>query len=151
MINVQAAERAETWMNEAIAQGARLLTGGQRIGALLQPTILTDVTPEMKVVREELFAPMLSLIPFRDFDDMIDQVNSMPFGLATGLFTRDIDRAMTAARRFHVGVVHINEASASRVDMMPFAGVKDSGLGREGPKYAMQEMTEERLVTMSLS
>jgi succinate-semialdehyde dehydrogenase/glutarate-semialdehyde dehydrogenase len=72
-------------------------------------------------------------------------------GLATGVFTRDINRAMTASRRFHVGVVHINEASASRVDMMPFAGVKGSGLGREGPKYAMQEMTEERLVTISLS
>jgi acyl-CoA reductase-like NAD-dependent aldehyde dehydrogenase len=151
MISVQEAERAEMWMNEAIAQGARLLVGGRRRGALLQPTILTDVRPEMRVMNEEIFAPILSLIPYRDFDDVIHQVNSTPFGLATGIFTRDINRAMTASRRFHVGVVHINEASASRADMMPFAGVKGSGMGREGPKYAMQEMTEERLVTISLS
>ena len=77
-------------------------------------------------------------------------MNATPFGLAAGIFTRDINRAFLAARGLHVGVVHINEASSSRVDLIPFAGVKDSGMGREGPKYAMQEMTEERLVTLSL-
>ena len=99
---------------------------------------------------EEVFAPVVSVMPFQSLDEAIDDVNSTPFGLAAGLFTKDVSKAMTASRRLHVGIVHINEPSSSRVDLMPFAGVKDSGLGREGPKYAMQEMTEERLITISL-
>jgi len=99
---------------------------------------------------EEAFAPLLSVIPFERLADAIEQVNAVPYGLAAGVFTRDINRAMFAARHLHVGIVHINEPSSSRVDLMPFAGVKDSGLGREGPKYAMAEMTEERLVTLSV-
>jgi acyl-CoA reductase-like NAD-dependent aldehyde dehydrogenase len=105
----------------------------------------------MRVVCEEIFAPVVSVIPFSSLDDAIAQVNATPFGLAAGVFTQDITRAMLASRRLHVGIVHINEPSSSRVDLMPFAGVKDSGLGREGPKYAMAEMTEERLVTISLA
>ena len=105
----------------------------------------------MRVLCEEIFAPV-------DVGDSVrharrgDRRRSTPreFGLAAGIFTRDITTALTAARRIHVGVVHINESSSSRVDLMPFAGVKDSGLGREGPKYAMHEMTEERLITISL-
>jgi len=151
MISEPDAMRAESCVREAVSQGARVVSGGVRAGALLQPTILTDVRPEMRVMCEEIFAPVLSVIPYKSFDAVIDEVNSTPFGLATGLFTRDVTRAMQAARRLHVGVVHINEPSASRVDLMPFAGVKESGLGREGPKYAMQEMTEERLVTISLA
>ena len=92
----------------------------------------------------------MSVIPFDTLDEVIADVNSTEFGLAAGIFTRDINTAITAARRIHVGVVHINESSTSRVDLMPFAGVKDSGIGREGPKYAMHEMTEERLITISL-
>ena len=99
---------------------------------------------------EEIFAPVLSIVPFDDLDAAIDQVNATPFGLAAGLFTQDITRALTAAERLHVGVVHLNEASSSRVDLMPFGGVKDSGVGVEGPRYAMREMTEERLVTITL-
>jgi succinate-semialdehyde dehydrogenase/glutarate-semialdehyde dehydrogenase len=104
----------------------------------------------MRVMCEEVFAPVLSVIPFRSLEDAVRQINSVPFGLAAGVFTRDINRAMFAARSLHVGIVHVNEPSSSRVDLMPFAGVKDSGLGREGPRYAMQEMTEERLITLSL-
>jgi succinate-semialdehyde dehydrogenase/glutarate-semialdehyde dehydrogenase len=85
-------------------------------------------------VAEEVFAPVVSVMPFTSLDEAIDEVNSTPFGLAAGLFTRDVTRAMTASRRLHVGIVHINEPSSSRVDLMPFAGVKDSGLGREGPE-----------------
>ena len=151
MISEREAQRAESWVKEAITQGAHLVLGGQRDGALLYPTILTNVHTGMRVLCEEIFAPVLSIIPYTSFDDVIEQVNATPFGLATGLFTQDISRAMSASRRLHVGVVHINEPSASRVDLMPFAGVKQSGLGREGPKYAMQEMTEERLITISLS
>jgi len=94
---------------------------------------------------------VLSVIPYSSFDAVIDAVNATPFGLAAGLFTRDLTRALTAARRIHVGVVHLNESSSSRADLIPFAGVKQSGVGREGPKYAIHEMTEERLITISLS
>ena len=117
----------------------------------MYPTILTDVQPSMRVVCEEIFAPVLSIIPFVSFDEALGAVNATPFGLAAGLFTRDLTRAMMAARRIHVGVVHLNEAASSRADLIPFAGVKQSGVGREGPKYAMREMTEERLITISLS
>jgi succinate-semialdehyde dehydrogenase/glutarate-semialdehyde dehydrogenase len=150
LISEADARRAESWIEEAVAAGARVVEGGKRVGALLQPTILVNVQSSMRVVAEEVFAPVVSVMPFGSFDDAIDEVNSTPFGLAAGLFTRDITRALTASRRLHVGIVHINEPSSSRVDLMPFAGVKDSGLGREGPKYAMQEMTEERLITISL-
>jgi len=151
MISEGEAERAEDWVKQAVAQGARVVLGGDRVGALLLPTVLTDVSPKMRVMCEEIFAPVLSIIPFRSFDAMIEQVNSTEFGLAAGVFTQDVMKAMQCARRLHVGIVHINEASSSRVDLMPFSGVKQSGLGREGPKYAMQELTEERLITMSLT
>ena len=151
MISIDDAKRAERWVQEAVQEGASLLCGGRREGSLLYPTILTEVRASMKVVCEEIFAPVMSIIPFSSFDDVIKQVNSTPFGLACGVFTQDITRAMKATRELHVGVVHINESSSSRVDLIPFGGVKDSGLGREGPRYAMQEMTEERLITISLS
>ena len=151
MISEAEATRAEEWIREAVARGARLVEGGQRKGALLSPTILTDVRRDMRVMCEEIFAPVVSVIPFPSIDEAIDQLNATPFGLAAGVFTQDIMRAMSAARRLHVGIVHINEPSSSRVDLMPFAGVKDSGLGCEGPKYAMREMTEERLISISLS
>jgi len=128
-----------------------VVEGGRRSGSVLQPTILADVRTDMRVMCEEVFAPVVCVIPFHTLDEVVAEINAMPFGLAAGVFTRDIMRAMDASRRLHVGVVHINEPSSSRVDLMPFAGVKDSGTGREGPKYAMHEMTEERLVTMSLS
>lgn len=150
MISESEAARAEQWVNDAVANGARVVTGGQRRGALFTPTILTDVSADMRVVCEEIFAPVVSVVSFDALDDAIAQINATQFGLAVGIFTRDITTALTAAKTIHVGVVHINESSSSRVDLMPFMGVKDSGLGREGPKYAMQEMTEERLITISL-
>lgn len=151
MISERDATRALAWVDEALQQGATLLHGGSRNGPLLQPTILTDVTPEMRVMCEEVFGPVVSIVPVDDLDDAVAQINSTPFGLAVGVFTQDVMRALNAARRLHVGVVHINEPSNSRVDLMPFRGVKDSGVGTEGPHYAMREMTEERLVTASLS
>jgi len=150
MISESEAARAEQWVNDAVAAGAKIVAGGQRRGALLQPTILVNARRDMKILCEEIFAPVVSIIPFDALDDAIAEINSTEFGLACGIFTRDINTALTAARRIHVGVVHINESSSSRVDLIPFSGVKDSGLGREGPKYAMQEMTEERLITISL-
>jgi succinate-semialdehyde dehydrogenase/glutarate-semialdehyde dehydrogenase len=150
MINESEAARAEQWVKDAVAGGARIVAGGSRRGALLPPTILVDARRDMKILCEEIFAPVVSIIPFDTLDDAIREINSTEFGLACGIFTRDVNTALTAARRIHVGVVHINESSSSRVDLIPFSGVKDSGLGREGPKYAMQEMTEERLITISL-
>jgi succinate-semialdehyde dehydrogenase/glutarate-semialdehyde dehydrogenase len=151
MVSDREAARAETWVRDAVASGARLVQGGRRDGALFHPTILTDVQRSMRVMCEEIFAPVLSIVPYQSFDDAIEAVNATPFGLAAGLFTRDLTRALTAARRIHVGVVHVNDSSSSRADLIPFTGVKQSGVGREGPKYAMQEMTEERLITISLS
>jgi succinate-semialdehyde dehydrogenase/glutarate-semialdehyde dehydrogenase len=151
MISERSAMRAESWVREAVAAGATLLHGGRREGAVLQPTVLAGVRQGMRVVCEEIFAPVLSITPFASLDEAIDEINATPFGLAVGLFARDITRVMSAARRLHVGVVHVNDSSSSRVDLTPFAGVKQSGLGREGPKYAMQEMTEERLVTFNLA
>jgi succinate-semialdehyde dehydrogenase/glutarate-semialdehyde dehydrogenase len=150
MISEKEAARAQAWVAEAVAQGARLLLGGERRGAILPPTILTDVAPAMRVMCEEIFAPVLSVIPYDSFDEAVAAVNAVPFGLAAGLFTSNLNRAIEGSRRLHVGVVHINEPSSSRVDLMPFGGVKDSGVGQEGPRYAMREMTEERLVTISL-
>jgi len=150
MISEAEARRAEDWIAEAIHGGATVVCGGRRTGALVEPTILVGTRRGMRVVSEEVFAPVVSVVPFRSIEDAIGEINAVPFGLAAGIFTTDINRAMFAARQIHVGVVHINEPSSSRVDMMPFGGVKDSGLGREGPRYAMQEMTEERVITLSL-
>jgi succinate-semialdehyde dehydrogenase/glutarate-semialdehyde dehydrogenase len=150
MIRVEEAARAETWVLDAIGAGATLVAGGIREGAVLHPTILSGVRPEMKVMCEEIFAPVICIIPYRSFEDAIDQMNNTCYGLAAGVFTADLNRAMFAAKRLHMGSVHINETSSSRVDLMPYSGAKDSGSGREGPKYAIEEMTEERLVTISL-
>jgi succinate-semialdehyde dehydrogenase/glutarate-semialdehyde dehydrogenase len=151
MINEKEARRAETWIRDALDAGAILVHGGRRDGALLQPTILANVPPQQSVVCEEAFAPVVAIIPFATIDEAIEQANATPFGLAAGIFSRDIVRVMNAARRLHVGLLHVNEASSSRVDLMPFGGVKQSGSGREGPRYAMQEMTEERLITFNLA
>lgn len=149
MISVAQAERAESWIREAQNQGARVLTGGSRAGAVLQPTVLSEVTERMRVVCEEIFAPVVSIIPFQGLDAAIAQANATPYGLAVGLFTANLSTALDAARRLQFGGVHINETSSSRVDIMPFGGVKDSGHGREGPEHAVREMTDERLITIA--
>jgi succinate-semialdehyde dehydrogenase/glutarate-semialdehyde dehydrogenase len=149
MITEREAERAELWVREAVEQGARLVHGGRREGALFHPTILTDVHRDMRVMCREIFAPVISIVPYDTFDQAIDQVNDSPFGLAAGVFTADLARALRAARELRVGGVHVNETSSSRVDLMPYGGVKESGFGHEGPRYAIREMTEERLVTIS--
>ena len=149
MISRREAERAESWIQEAVSQGARVAVGGQRHGAVLEPTILLGVSPATKVMCEEIFAPVIAIVPFRSLDDAITSVNGTPYGLAAGIFTSNINNALAAARRLEVGSVHINETSSSRVDLMPYGGVKDSGFGHEGPKYAIREMTDERLITIA--
>ena len=149
MIDVKEAERAESWVKQAIEQGAKLVIGGGRDGALLESTILTEVTTDMRVVADELFAPVLTVIPFDNLDTAIDALNDTPFGLSAGIFTADITSGMKAAERVEVGCFHINQTSSSRIDLMPYGGIKDSGFGREGPKYAIRDMTEEKLITFT--
>ncbi|GGE36925.1 succinate-semialdehyde dehydrogenase [Actibacterium pelagium] len=149
LINEDEAKRVADWIDEAIAMGAARLVGGPREGAVVPPTLLTNVTPEMKVCSEEIFGPVLCLQPFETEEEAIERVNSTPFGLATGVFTNSLDRAFGFARKLEVGGVHINETSSSRVDLMPYGGSKDSGFGREGPYYAVHEMTEDRIITFT--
>jgi acyl-CoA reductase-like NAD-dependent aldehyde dehydrogenase len=149
LISEKEAIRIEGWIEEAVSKGAKRLAGGARQGAVLPPTLLTDVNSSMQVGGCEIFGPVMCLAPFATLDEAIDRVNATPFGLATGIFTNRLLDALTAARRLQVGGVHINETSSSRVDMMPYGGSKDSGFGREGPRYAIHEMTEERVVTIA--
>jgi len=149
VINVASAERIERWIDQALARGARRLAGGRRQGAVVPPTLLADVDESMPVSCQEVFGPVMSIVPFDTLEEAIDRVNATPYGLATGLFTNRLDAALKAARRLVVGGVHINETSSSRVDLMPYGGSKDSGFGREGPHYAMREMSEERLITLT--
>lgn len=150
MISVHEAERASMWIKEASDQHARIEHGGYREGPVLQPTVLGNVRSGMAVIDREIFAPVVSVLPVADVNEAIRGINAMPFGLAAGIFTRDLKQAFTAARTIKVGAVHVNETSSSRVDSMPYGGIKDSGFGREGPAYAVREMTDERVVTISL-
>jgi succinate-semialdehyde dehydrogenase/glutarate-semialdehyde dehydrogenase len=149
MIAEEAAIRAESWVSEARAGQARILAGGGRTGSVLEPTLLADVRTGMRVVDEEIFAPVLSIVPFEGLAEAVAQSNATPYGLSAGIFTRDIGAAMRAAKSLRFGAVHINETSSARGDAMPFGGVKDSGFGREGPRYMIREVTEERLVTIN--
>ena len=148
VISLESAQRIEKWIEESLSRGARRVVGGERRGTVIPPTLLTDVSADMPISCREAFGPVMSLIPFDTLEEAIDRVNSTPYGLATGLFTNRVDQALQAARRLQVGGVHINETSSSRVDMMPYGGSKDSGFGREGPRHAIHEMTEERVVTI---
>ncbi|MBW3097225.1 aldehyde dehydrogenase family protein [Pseudohoeflea coraliihabitans] len=143
------AKRIANWIEDAVAGGARKLAGGDRQGTVVPPTLLADINPEMAVGCREIFGPVVCIERFSRLDEAIARVNSTPYGLATGLFTNGLDAALASARRMRVGGVHINETSSSRVDLMPYGGSKDSGFGREGPHYAIQEMTEERIITIT--
>ena len=149
MIDAKEARRACEWVSEAAVQGASILTGGHVEGALMQPTVVTGVTHKMRVVNEEAFAPLVTLMPFDSFDQAIDLANDTPFGLSAGIFTSNITRALEAVQKLSMGNIHINDTSSSRVDLMPYGGVKDSGHGQEGPRYAIRDMTEEQLIILN--
>lgn len=150
LIDEQAARRVEAWIGEAVAAGARLLTGGRRHGAAVEPTVLADATPTMRVVCEEVFGPVVSLMPYDDFDAVCRTVSESRFGLQCGVFTRSLEVALRAVRNLRTGGVILNGTSTWRTDQLAYGGVKDSGIGREGPKYAIRDMTEERLVLFNL-
>lgn len=149
MIDQAAAERAVSWVKEATDNGAKLLCGGTREGAMMDATVLTATTPEMRVVSEEVFAPVAVVEKFSEFSEAIDAANNSKYGLQAGVFTNDLARMRFAARRLEFGGVMINEMPHFRVDNMPYGGVKDSGFGREGVRYAMEEMCETRLVVVN--
>lgn len=144
MISEGEAKRLDGWIQEAIAGGATLLCGGKREGAMLEATLLEGVGRETKLNVEEAFGPVAFLIPFGTFDEALDIVNDSKFGLQAGIFTRDLFQALDAWDRLDVGGVIINDVPSYRVDNMPYGGVKDSGLGREGVRFAMEDMTEIR-------
>ncbi|AHE53965.1 aldehyde dehydrogenase family protein [Sphingomonas sanxanigenens] len=144
MIDVKEATRLDGWIQEALAKGATLLCGGKRDGAMLEATLLENVDRDTKAYREEAFGPLALLSKFETFDDALDEVNDSKFGLQAGIFTRDLFKTLDAWDRLDVGGVVINDVPSYRVDNMPYGGVKDSGLGREGVKFAMEDMTEIR-------
>ncbi len=150
MITEDEAKRIERWVGEAVEGGARILTGGERAGSVYQPTVLTDIPPGCLIDKEEVFAPTVNLYPVKNLDEAIAMANDVNFGLHAGIFTKDIGNAFKAIQEIEVGGIIVNDSSDYRVDLMPFGGVKKSGLGREGIKFALQEMTEPRVVCFNL-
>jgi acyl-CoA reductase-like NAD-dependent aldehyde dehydrogenase len=150
MIRETEAVRVEQWINEAVQTGARVVTGGSRKGAVYTPTIIADVKPQMKISCEELFGPAVGFTPFEDVDEAIALANGSRFGLAAGVFTESVDTAMKFAREIESGNIHINWGPQWRADLMPYGGLKDSGFGKEGPRYAVEEMTELKMVVLHL-
>ena len=148
MIDEGAAARAEGWMNAATKDGANVLAGGSRRGTLFQPTVLAGTRPDQAVNCEEVFAPITTVTPYRDFDEALGSLNASLYGLQAGVFTRDVSKLMRAWNRLDVGGVMGNDIPSFRVDRMPYGGAKASGLGREGVRYAIDEMTELRLLTL---
>ena len=148
MIDVKEVDRIEGWVNEAASCGAKVLTGGKREGSVYYPTVLADVAPDMKVVAEEVFAPVASVISCDDFEESLRRANDTKFGLQVGVFTKDIDRVLTAIKRLNFGGVIINDTPNFRADQMPYGGNRQSGLGREGVRFAMEDMTNIQMVAI---
>jgi acyl-CoA reductase-like NAD-dependent aldehyde dehydrogenase len=146
VIDERAAQRVESWIEEARANGARVLTGGKRHGAAIEPTVIADAKPAMKVVCDEVFGPVVSLLPYDNVEDVFRTVSEGRFGLQTGIFTASMELAIKAVRSLRTGGVILNGSSTWRTDQLAYGGVKDSGIGREGPRYSIRDMTEERMV-----
>jgi acyl-CoA reductase-like NAD-dependent aldehyde dehydrogenase len=151
MVRESDARRVESWIQEAVAGGARLVTGGERRGAIYAPTVVADVKPDMRISRSELFGPAVAVTPAQSIDDAIALANDTNYGLSAGVFTQNVNWAMRFAKEVESGNIHINWGPQWRVDLMPYGGLKDSGFGKEGPKYAVQEMTELKMVVFHLS
>ncbi len=150
MIREADAVRVGEWVAEATSEGARVVSGGGREGAVFEPTLVADVDPAMRISRDELFGPAVAVTRFEDIDQAITLANDSRYGLSAGIFTQDIDRAMHFAREVDSGNLHINWGPQWRADLMPYGGLKDSGMGKEGPAYAIEEMTEVKMVVVHL-
>lgn len=150
LIDDAAAQRVEGWIDEAVADGARVLLGGRRTGSLIEATVLSNVNPEMKVSCREVFGPLVTVTPYRQLSEAVTLLNQSDFGLQAGIFTQDINKIFYAFRHVEVGAVVANDIPTFRADHMPYGGVKDSGLGREGVRAAIEDMTEPRMLIMNL-
>jgi acyl-CoA reductase-like NAD-dependent aldehyde dehydrogenase len=148
MIRERDAVRVGQWVDEAVQQGAKLVCGGSRTGTLYQPTVVADVKPTMRLAQDELFGPAVGVSPAANIDEAISLANQSRYGLSAGIFTQDIDAALRFAREVDAGNLHINWGPAWRCDLMPYGGLKESGFGKEGPRYAIQEMTEMKTVVI---
>ena len=151
LINQAAVDRLKTWLTEAVSQGATIRTGGTFQDSVMAPTVLTETKPQMKVACEEVFGPLVTVSPYGKFEEALHQLNDSAFGLQAGIFTQDINKIFRAYQELEVGAVLANEIPSFRADHMPYGGVKDSGLGREGVRYAIQEMTELKLLVVNSS
>ncbi|MEV6904163.1 aldehyde dehydrogenase family protein [Amycolatopsis sp. NPDC051372] len=149
LINESAASRVASWVSDAVSAGASLLTGGGRSGATVEPTVLSGVPEDAAVMAEEVFGPVVSLIRVSSVDDGVSRINASRFGLQAGVFTRDLPTAFDVSARLKVGGVLIGDVPSFRADQMPYGGVKDSGVGREGPAAAMADFTEERVTVLT--
>ena len=150
LIRESDAIRSAAWIDEAVHAGARLLCGGRRTNSLVEPTILTGTRPDMKVNCQEIFGPVVTVEPYKDFDQALRLVNNSAYGMQAGVFTRDAKLLFQAYEELEVGGVIAGDVPSFRIDHMPYGGVKDSGLGREGLRYAIEEMTEPKLLVMNL-
>jgi acyl-CoA reductase-like NAD-dependent aldehyde dehydrogenase len=150
MIDIREAERIEGWVEEAQAGGAQVLTGGRREGPVYWPTVLAGAQPGMRVIDREAFAPVTSVLPYSDFDEALAAADKTEYGLQVAIFTRDIERVFHAVKRLNFGGVIINDTPTFRADHMPYGGNRQSGLGREGPRYAIEEMTNIQMVAIRL-
>jgi len=150
MIDLGAAERVESWIAEAVRGGAQIALGGKRDGVFLEPTVLLHTTADMKVNCEEVFAPLVTVTPYRSLDDAIQWTNASPYGLQAGVFTSNLKTMFRLHAELDVGAVNGNDIPGFRVDRLPYGGAKASGLGREGVRYAIEEMTEQRVLTLKL-
>jgi acyl-CoA reductase-like NAD-dependent aldehyde dehydrogenase len=148
MIRERDAVRVSEWIGEAVQQGAKVMCGGSRTGTLHQPTLIADVQPTMRIARDELFGPAVGVSRAANVGDAIELANQSRYGLSAGVFTQDIDAALRFAREVDAGNLHINWGPMWRADLMPYGGLKESGFGKEGPKYAVQEMTELKTVVI---
>ncbi|WFO47950.1 aldehyde dehydrogenase family protein [Bacillus pumilus] len=148
MVDVQAAQRVETWIQEAESMGAQLLCGGKRNGASITPAILLNPPKQSKVVCEEVFGPVVSILPYAELEEAIKEANDSRYGLQAGIFTNQLDVALHAAKELETGGVVINGTSNFRLDHWPYGGIKRSGLGREGPRFAIEEMTETKMIVL---
>lgn len=150
MVKESEAIRVDDWIREAVAGGARLVAGGGRRGAIYIPAIVADVKPEMRISHDELFGPAVGVTPFETIEEAIALANDSVYGLAAGIFTENVGWAMKFAREAEAGNLHVNWGPQWRVDLMPYGGLKDSGFGKEGPRYAVEEMTELKMVVFHL-
>jgi acyl-CoA reductase-like NAD-dependent aldehyde dehydrogenase len=144
------AKRVQEWLDEARTAGATVVTGGTVEGGVVMPTVLTDVDVSLRVSCQEIFAPVINIQPYHDFADAIQEVNHSKFGLQAGVFTQDIARIWQAYEQLDVGGVIVNDVPTWRIDHMPYGGVKQSGFGREGLRYAIEELTEPKLLVLNL-